>query len=100
MADRKITEPLPVKRDPRANLRVGGGRPKGVPNKNTTLLKEMILAALDKAGGVDYLAAQAEENPGPFMTLVGKVLPLQVQGDKDNPLQAAIEVRFIKAIDV
>jgi hypothetical protein len=75
----------------------GKGRPKGVLNKNTTAIKDMILAALDKAGGVDYLAAQAEENPGPFMSLVGKVLPMQVQGDKDNPLQAVIEVRFIKA---
>jgi len=75
----------------------GPGRPKGMPNKNTAAIKDMILAALDKAGGVDYLAAQAEENPGPFMTLVGKVLPMQVQGDKDNPLMTAIEVRFIKS---
>lgn len=75
----------------------GPGRPKGMPNKNTAAIKDMILAALDKAGGVDYLAAQAEENPGPFMTLVGKVLPMQVQGDRDNPLMTAIEVRFIKS---
>jgi hypothetical protein len=75
----------------------GPGRPKGMPNKNTAAIKDMILAALDKVGGVDYLAAQAEENPGPFMTLVGKVLPMQVQGDRDNPLMTAIEVRFIKS---
>jgi hypothetical protein len=25
------------------------------------------------------------------------VLPMQVQGDKDNPLMTAIEVRFIKS---
>jgi hypothetical protein len=73
----------------------GPGRPKGVPNKQTAQVKEMILAALDKAGGVDYLAAQAAESPAAFMTLVGKVLPLQVTGDADNPLRAAIEVRFI-----
>lgn len=62
----------------------GPGRPKGVPNKNTTALKEMILGALDKSGGVDYLVRQAEENPGPFLSLVGKVLPMTVAGAGDN----------------
>ena len=59
----------------------GKGRPKGIPNKNTTALKEMILGALDKAGGVDYLLAQAHDNPGPFLSLIGKVLPMTVVGD-------------------
>ena len=35
--------------------KAGPGRPKGIPNKQTTQLKEMILAALDASGGVDYL---------------------------------------------
>lgn len=65
----------------------GQGRKKGVPNKATTQLKDMILGALDKAGGVDYLYKQATENPGPFMTLVGKVLPLQVTGSGGGPVQ-------------
>ena len=45
------------------------------------LLKDMILGALSDAGGQAYLARQAEENPGPFLTLVGKVLPLTVAGN-------------------
>lgn len=68
----------------------GKGRPKGVPNKATTQLKEMILQALDGAGGVAYLQRQADENPGPFLTLVGKVLPLQVVGDAQNPVTIEI----------
>jgi hypothetical protein len=52
-----------------------GGRKKGTPNKSTIDLKGMILGALDQVGGQQYLAQQAIENPGPFLTLVGKCLP-------------------------
>jgi len=58
--------------------RAGMGRPKGSLNKTTGQLKDMILQALSGAGGVEYLQRQADENPTAFMTLVGKVLPLQV----------------------
>jgi hypothetical protein len=64
----------------------GAGRQKGTPNKLTADVKAMVLSALDKAGGVDYLLAQAKDNPTAFLTLVGKVLPLTVAGDKENPL--------------
>lgn len=40
----------------------------------------MILQALDGAGGVDYLQEQAKQSPAAFLTLIGKVLPLQVTG--------------------
>jgi hypothetical protein len=64
----------------------GKGRKKGIPNKVTGELKSMILEALDGAGGVDYLKARAVDSPAAFLTLVGKVLPLQVSGDPDAPL--------------
>jgi hypothetical protein len=38
----------------------------------------MILAALAAKGGQKYLERQADENPTAFLTLVGKILPLQV----------------------
>jgi hypothetical protein len=63
-----------------------GGRPKGVTNKFGAELKDMILQALSKAGGVTYLQKQAMESPTAFLTLVGKVLPLQVTGKDDAPL--------------
>ena len=67
----------------------GPGRPKGSVNKTTALLKDAILKAAEEAGGsqgmVGYLAIQAEKNPGPFMSLLGKVLPMQVNhGDADG----------------
>lgn len=57
-----------------------GGRQKGTPNKITGDLKNMILGALSDAGGQKYLQRQAEENPNAFMQLVGKVLPMTVNG--------------------
>lgn len=57
-----------------------GGRQKGSPNKVSRELKDMILGALDEAGGQAYLVRQAESSPAAFMTLVGKVLPMQVNG--------------------
>lgn len=72
-----------------------GGRAKGTPNKLTADVKAMVLEALDKAGGVSYLLTQAQSNPNAFLTLVGKVLPLQVQGDPDKPL-TGLTVTFVK----
>ena len=46
----------------------------------------MVERALHKAGGVDYLARQAEENPVAFMGLIGRVLPLQVTGENGGAL--------------
>lgn len=62
-----------------------GGRVKGTPNKDNAAIKAMIEQALTKAGGVDYLTRQADENPTAFMGLVGKVLPMQVNhGDHEG----------------
>lgn len=63
-----------------AKRRPPGGSRKGKPNKVTAELKDMILKALDSAGGVEYLAKQATDSPAAFMSLVGRVLPLTVKG--------------------
>ena len=46
----------------------------------------MVLAALAGVGGEQYLMRQADENPTAFLTLVGKVLPLQITSDPDQPV--------------
>lgn len=60
------------------------GRPKGSPNKTTAQVKDMVLKALSNKGGVKYLERQADENPVAFMALVGKVIPLQVNGGENG----------------
>ncbi len=81
--------------NPKGNPNLQGGSRKGIPNKTTALLKDMILKALDGAGGVEYLRRQADENPGPFMRLVGKVLPMQIAGDPDNPLTLSVDMSHL-----
>lgn len=77
----------------------GPGRPKGSKNKTTTQLKEMILEALDKSGGVDYLIERANDpkTSAAFITLLGKVLPMTLAGDPDAPI--AIQVIQRRIID-
>jgi hypothetical protein len=76
----------------------GPGRPKGTKNKTTTLLKDAILMAAEQAGGdggiVAYLQQQAVKNPGPFLALVGKVLPMQVTGEDGGPVQTSVTIKF------
>jgi hypothetical protein len=73
------------------------GRVKGTPNKITKALKEMILEALENKGGVEYLERQADENPTAFLTLVGKVLPLQLTGANGGAIQVErVERAFIR----
>lgn len=70
------------------------GRQKGTPNKVPALLKDAIIqAAIEvgengkgKDGLVGYLKLRAKTDPGPFMALMGKVLPLTIAGDPKNPL--------------
>jgi hypothetical protein len=82
---------------------MGKGRPKGSPNKITADLKRAILEAAEAAGAeggtVGYLTTQATANPASFLTLLGKVLPMQLQGDPDHPIITVIERRIVKVGD-
>lgn len=75
--------------------RSGAGRKPGVPNKISGDVKAMILGALNAKGGVDYLVDQAGENPTAFLTLVGKVLPMTVAGDPENPVKVAGKIELV-----
>ena len=58
--------------------RPGAGRKKGSVGKIGADVKAMILEAFEGVGGASYLQTQAIDNPTAFMTLLGKVLPLQL----------------------
>ena len=74
-----------------------GGRKRGVTNKTTALLKDAVLqaaeAAGDKEGMVGYLTTQATQNPAAFMSLLGRVLPLQNAVNDEDGIK--IEVEFV-----
>jgi hypothetical protein len=67
---------------------IGGGKPgpgrkPGIPNKANGLLRDAIIQAAEEAGGRDgmvgYLTQQAKKHPAAFLSLIGRVLPLQAQ---------------------
>ncbi len=71
----------------RGGKREGAGRPPGSLDKGNALIREMVVSALDDAGGVEYLVRQANEKPAAFLALLGKVLPVQIAGDPTAPVK-------------
>ena len=69
------------------------------PRTTPTPLHAAILLAAEAAGGegglVGYLTAQAIASPSSFMTLLGKVLPTQLQGDAEGPLQLVHQIERV-----
>ena len=73
----------------------GPGRKKGVPNKSNALIRDMIANALEQVGGVEYLARVAESHPGPFLALVGKVMPVQITGANGGAIEHGITLQVV-----
>lgn len=80
----------------------GPGRPKGSPNRTTTVLKDAILLAAEQVGedggGKDgltgYLKRVADKDMKAFSALLGRVLPMQVTGEDGGPLQAVFKTVY------
>lgn len=69
------------------------GREKGSKNKVTASVKEMLMAALEGAGNVEYFKTQAKENPQAFMQLVGKLIPAEVKASLEHSGEPLVIVR-------
>ena len=65
----------------------GPGRPKGIPNKVTLSVREAIVAAFEKMGGVDALVKWAKKNPTDFYKLWTRLLPVQITGEGGGPIR-------------
>ena len=68
-----------------------GGRKKGVPNKLTTGAKEVIAQVAENIDGVARMTKWVRESPENekafWVNIYTKLLPLQLAGDKDNPIE-------------
>lgn len=67
-----------------------GGRPPGTPNKTTVAVKEAIMNAFELVGGQQYLVMVALKDPKTFCTLLGRVLPAELNAK----LQAEVVHEF------
>lgn len=89
-------------RNPESLKNLKAGNKRG-PAKFTMALKEAILQAAEQAGGpggtVGYLKSQAMENPGPFMALLGKVLPSQVDLSNSDGTLARPQIILLRGPD-
>lgn len=72
-----------------------GGRQAGTPNKLTATVKEAVVLAAEQTGQdgkgkdglIGYLKHVAATDVKAFAGLLGRVIPLQIGGDPDNPIQ-------------
>lgn len=71
-----------------------GGRKKGVTNKVSAEVKELIRGALDDAGGQEYLVKQAKDNPTAFLALVGKILPKDINAKIEGSISLEMVNEF------
>lgn len=75
------------------------GKPKGALNRTTKSAKEAIAMAAEGLGGVDRLIAWAQEDPANerafWASIYPKLIPVQVSGDPDNPLEVQLIRRVI-----
>lgn len=71
-----------------------GGRQKGTPNKVTAAAKDAIAQAASDLGGgkriVEWARLDPKNEAAFWTTIYPKLIPVQVGGDPDNPLELNI----------
>lgn len=87
-----------LKTDDNGAIKRGPGRPKGTPNKVSKAVKDVIIEAAERLGGMNRLVEWAQEDPANekmfWGTIYPKLIPLTVGGDPDNPMKASLTVTF------
>lgn len=90
----KKPHPLKGRKPPMAGI----GRKKGAQNVLTRVIKEAVVDAAAQIGedgkgrnGLQgYLKRLALHEPRSFATLLGRIIPIQIQGDPDAPFRVTI----------
>jgi hypothetical protein len=76
-----------------------GGRRKGTPNKVTAAVKDVIATAADQLGSIKRLVEWVKEDPMNerlfWGTIYPKLLPLQLAGDPNNPIEVVGRIERI-----
>jgi hypothetical protein len=76
-----------------------GGRKRGVPNKLTIGAKEVIAQVAANIGGVARMTKWVGESPENekafWVNIYTKLLPLQLAGDKDNPIEQVHRIQRV-----
>ena len=67
--------------------------------RESRAFKTMILGALNELGGTQYLVEQGRANPSAFLSLVGRVLPMQVDGRVELDVDVNVLAREAQLID-
>lgn len=75
-----------------------GGRQKGTPNKMTKNVKEALVEAFERMGGVESLIAWGQDNPDEFYKLWIKLLPNEVKAELTGADGGAIITRVERVI--
>jgi hypothetical protein len=71
------------------------GRTKGSKNRYTKSLRDDILEAYERVGGIEYLEMLAKLDPRTFSNILVKILPTQVTGADGG----AVKIEVITGID-
>lgn len=79
----------------RGGRRPGAGRPKGSLDQGNKAIRELVVEALDGLGGVAYLQDVARSHPAAFLSLIGKVMPIQVEGSGGGPIETVTRIELV-----
>jgi hypothetical protein len=91
-----------IEREPDGRFKTGrsanpAGRQKGVANKVTGDMRQMLRQALDEEGGVDYLRWAARKQPQAFLALLGRLLPAEVRASLETDGMPLVIVRDFRS---
>ncbi len=72
-----------------------GGRKAGVPNKVPAYIKDMLRQALEDEGGKEYFRKLSREEPSSFASLVGKLIPSEINIDANVKQRIMMETIIV-----